>query len=546
MTYQVILFSDTPGADWLSRGYGTYRLATELREAGYSVLTVEYASSLTWDKYCEIIDKTVADETLVVGFSTTWFPYRNLNKINPRYSVGFKSNKEHTDFKHDKHPWYYESLSHCFSQEDPDKWVDYVKARNPRTKCVVGGAKSNEYVFEPKVDNVFIGFSENMMLDYVNSLSGLGPKRIFNKIINYDPKASDPRFDFKSSFTRYVDTDCIVPGEMLTIEFARGCIFNCNFCSYPHRNQQTADYIKYKETIRAELIENWEKWGCTRYMITDDTFNDATEKLVYIKEVIETLPFKPKFWAYCRMDLFHKFPEQIQLMKDIGVTEVYYGLETWHDKTAKVIAKGGKLQNKINAMKKAREIWGNDVYVTVGLVMGLPHDTVQSVQDACEWFKSEGHNYVDWFNVSSLTVYPPTDNQKYKFFSDIEKNLDKYGYTFPDIENNPINWHRADDGDINSKEQADKLMDYWMKELMPYQKNRKQMWFAGALTVIDPRLDFENLLKAEKDEWNDIFSAFKPTEYYWQYVNYYYWPKLLAMLETSASNRSLEVACVSG
>lgn len=532
MSYQIILFTDTPGADWLSRGYGSYRLATELRQQDYSVLTVEYTSSLTWDKFRELVDKTVDENTLVVGFSSTWLPYRSLNKINPRYSVGFKSNKEHTDFKHDQHPWYYDSLSHCFSQDSPDKYIDYIKSKNPKVKCIVGGAKSNEYVFEQKIDNVFVGFAENMMLDYVNSLTGKGPKRIFNKIINYDVKANDPRFDFKSSFTRYVDTDCIVPGELLTIEFARGCIFNCNFCSYPHRNQQTRDFIKYKETIYNELMENYEKWGCTRYMITDDTFNDSTEKLIHIKEVIETLPFKPKFWAYCRMDLFHSFPEQIQLMKDIGVTEIYYGLETWHDKTAKIINKGGKKQNKINAMKKAREIWGNDVYVTVGIVMGLPHDTQESVREVCEWFKEEGKQYIDWLNISSLTIYPPTDNLQYKFFSDIENNLDKYGYSFPDVDNQPMEWNRADSGDIISKTQADHLMDHWMAELQSYQTNRKQMWFQSALSVIDPRLDFEYLLATDNKEWGDIFCDFKPTDAYWKYVSHYYWPKLFELIDS--------------
>jgi radical SAM superfamily enzyme YgiQ (UPF0313 family) len=539
MNYQVILFTDAPGADWLSRGYGCYRLASDLRAAGYSVLTVDYSSSITWEKYKQVIDLAVGDDTLVVGYSTTWFPYRELNKVNPRYSVGFKSKSVNpkTDFVRDLHPWYYESLSHCFSQEKVEPWIEYVKSKNKKIKCIVGGAKSNEYVFEPAIDNIFLGFSENMLMDYVHALSGKGPKRIFNKIVDYDPKASDPRFDFKSSPTRYVDTDCIVPGEVLTIEFARGCIFNCSFCSYPHRNQQTADFIKYKEVIRSELLENWEKWGCSRYMIVDDTFNDSTEKLQYIKEVIETLPFKPKFWAYCRMDLFHTYPEQIQLMKDIGVTEVYYGMETWHDKTAKAINKGGKLQNKINAMKKAKEIWGNDVYVTVGLVAGLPHDTVQSVRDASTWFKEEGHECIDWFNVCSLTVYPPTDNLQYKFFSDIEKDLDKYGYTFPIIDEDPMEWHRSDSGDINSKSLADSLMHDWMNELAPYQKNRKQMWFQSALTVIDPRLDYEYLLHADEVEFGNVFRDFVPTTFYHQYITEYYWPKLIAMLsaETTVS-----------
>jgi radical SAM superfamily enzyme YgiQ (UPF0313 family) len=455
-----------------------------------------------------------------------------LNKINPRYSVGFKSNKlsEMTDLIPHIHDWYNDSLSHNFSQDSPDSYVQYIKLKNNKTKVIVGGAKSNEYVFEPNIDNVFVGFCENMLLDYVHSLSGKGPKRIFNKIIDYDRKADDPRFDFRSSMTRYVETDCIVPGELLTFEFARGCIFNCNFCSYPHRNQKTKDTAKYQDTIYNELMENYTKWGCTRYMIVDDTFNDSTDKLIYIKEVIDRLPFKPKFWAYCRMDLFYSHPEQIQLMKDIGVTEVYYGLETWHDKTAKVINKGGKLSHKIEGMRRAKEIWGDDVYVTVGLVAGLPHDTVQSIHEASEWFKSEGKDYIDWFNVCSLTVYPPTDNLKYKFFSDIEMNLDKYGYTFPDVENNPIEWNRSDDGDINSKSQADQLMDEWMAELGPYQTKRKQMWFQSSLSAIDPRLDYDYLLQTSEQEWGDIFREYVPNTWYERYASEYYWPKLFKLL----------------
>jgi radical SAM superfamily enzyme YgiQ (UPF0313 family) len=537
MTYQIILFTDTPGPDWLSRGYGSYRLASDLRQNGYTVLVVEYSSSCTWDRYCKVIDNCVGPETLVVGYSTTWFPYRELNKINPRYSVGFKSNKTNpsTDLLPEYHPWYDDSLSHNFSVEYPEPWIKRVKQKNPKTKCIVGGAKSNEYVFEQCIDNVFLGFSENMLLDYINSLSGKGPKRLFNKIVNYDTKASDPRFDFRSALTSYVETDCLVPGELLTFEFARGCIFNCSFCSYPHRNQKTHDYIKYQETIYNELMENYEKWGCTRYMIVDDTFNDSTEKLIYIKEVIDKLPFKPKFWAYCRMDLFYSHPEQIQLMKDIGVTEVYYGLETWNDKTAKTINKGGKLANKIEGMKRAKAIWGDDVYVTVGLVAGLPHDTIQSVHDASTWFKEEGHNYIDWFNVCSLTIYPPTDNLQYKFFSDIEKNLDSYGYEFPDVKDSPMEWTRNDDGDISSKSIADKLMDDWMSDLSKYQNPRRQFWFQSALKVLDERLDYEVLLKLDGKELSDIFGKFKATDMFKRYTDEYYWPKLFKLLNIEQS-----------
>jgi radical SAM superfamily enzyme YgiQ (UPF0313 family) len=71
------------------------------------------------------------------------------------------------------------------------------------------------------------------------------------------------------------------------------------------------------------------------------------EKLELINEVIKELPFKPIFsWAYARVDLIGQHPKQAQLLKDIGIKELYYGLETWNDITAKAIRKGGKKSRK--------------------------------------------------------------------------------------------------------------------------------------------------------------------------------------------------------
>lgn len=531
MSYQVILFTDTPSTEWFSRSYGTYRLATELRNHGYTVLTVDFTSSLTWDNYQKLIDKVVDENTLVVGFSTTWFPYRNSKVPNARYSVGFKSTgkNEKIDFDHDMHKWYYDSLSHCFSQESTEKWIEYVKNKNSKTKVIIGGAKAHEYAVNTHADNIFIGFCENMLVDYLDSMTKKGPKRLFNHVIDYDLRAMDPRFDFTTSRTEYVDTDIIYKGELMTFEFSRGCIFNCTFCSYPHKNQKVRNYIKTKETLIKEFMDNYEKWGVTNYLIVDDTFNDSVEKLEFIKEVIQTLPFKPKFWAYARLDLVASHPEMAQLMKDIGVCEVYYGIETWHDETAKIINKGGKLQRKIDGMRIAKECWGDDVYVMVGLIIGLPRDTVQSVYDCCEWMKNEGHKYVDWFATYSYTISPPDEVSKYRMQSDIEKNLDKWGYTFPDTENTPWEWIRSGPGDITTKEQANALMHESFKLLEPYNKPRNLYWFQGAWSAIDPVYDFDKLRVMSIEERGKYFTV-NTTDMYYKYVTEHYWNKLFNLL----------------
>jgi len=513
--YNVITFTDTPSTDWFSRGYGAYRLASEIRNHEYTALTVDFSSSLDWKTFTTIIDRSIGESTLMVGFSVTWFPYRHKKIKNPRYVVGPKSLglDSSIDFDPDKHPWYYKSLSYNFSQGNIEQYVSYIKSKNPNCKVVVGGAKSNEYVFEPSIDNVFIGYSENMIIDYLDSISNRGQRRIFNKVINYDVKAQNGKFDFNNSKTIYVDTDCIRSNEILTIEFSRGCIFNCSFCSYPHRNQDTRNFVKYKEVIRSELIDNWQKYKAYRYVITDDTFNDYTEKLILIKEVIDTLPFKPEFWAYIRLDLVSRNPEQAQLIKDIGVKEIYYGLETWGDHTAKSIKKGGSLHKKIEGMKIAKECWGNDIYIVSGIIIGLPLDNVKDIEDSVTWYINEGHAYIDLFAYTSLTLYYPDNTWEYKFHSDIESNMAKYKYTFEDVENNPLEWTRADGGDILNKTQADNLM-------VKYNKVVKNYWRDSICW------NWKTVFNYDTECWNK-----SATDLYYAHVTNYYWPQLLEQLE---------------
>ena len=508
--YNVVLFADTPGVDWFSRGYGAYRLASEIRKAGYTALVVDFTCAMDLQLFKDIIDKTVSEETLLVGFSTTWFPYRHDARPNSRYSVGTRTLQKPDpwdDFSTDAHEWYRHSLSYRFSGDGITDYVDYIRSKSKKVKVVIGGGKSYEYITEPSVDNVFIGYSENQMIDYLHSLSGRGPKRLFNKIINYDVKAQNGNFVFNEAITEYQDSDGVTSEEVLTIEFSRGCIFNCSFCSYPHRGQSTKEYVKYKEVIRKELMDNWKRWGVHKYLITDDTFNDYTDKLRLINEVIQTLPFKPTFWAYLRMDLISANPEQAQLIKDIGVVEAYWGLETWNDATAKAVKKGGSHKKKIEGLRIAKECWGDSLYLTAGIVIGLPKDTVESVKAVSNWYVEEGHKYIDLLTFWPLSLRANTDLDQYMFLSEIETNLKKFGYDVP----NDLTWTRTDEGDITTKEQADALMFECNAIVKDYWTIKRVIW------------DYSHLEKMWPSE--------SRTETVYNYITKHYYPNLLKNLK---------------
>ena len=74
--FNVILFTDAPYPHHKIRGYGVHRIASQIRASGYTCLVVDFSSALTFDKYKEIIDNAVGADTLMIGFSTTWMPYR--------------------------------------------------------------------------------------------------------------------------------------------------------------------------------------------------------------------------------------------------------------------------------------------------------------------------------------------------------------------------------------------------------------------------------------------------------------------------------------
>lgn len=501
MIYDLVIFTDVSTRLETQRGLGAYKIAHEARQLGYSVLVVDFSSAVNWERYTKIIDATVGDSTIAVGFSNTWFPYKSFQK---NYLMGAMSNEEsdswETKQSYISNNIFTDSLSYQFSQDNHKPYIDYVKKVNPNCDCIVGGGKSFEYLTNTEFDKVFVGYSENQFKDYLQ-------KKTQQRIVCYDMKSQNGDFDFSASRVEYVDTDCIHSEEILTIEMSRGCIFNCVFCSYPHRNQNTKDYTKYQDVLYKELQDNYDKWGTYKYYITDDTFNDYTPKLELVNEVIQSLSFKPQFEAYIRQDLVSKQSKQAQLLYDIGVRATYFGIETWNDDTAKIIRKGGTKETKIDGMSKCKAIWGDDVYVSAGIVVGLPQDTEQSIKDAISWYKQTGYQYIDNLSFNALYIKNLPHAQQFLFNSDIDLNPSKYNYTVDNI----INWTRSDSGDICNFQQAEQIAAYANREAKHINKFPPKVWDPfSTYSAYCSHIPFE-----------------KPVERFFYFVDNFYFPQLM-------------------
>ena len=89
---QVLLFTEvcSPG---FGRYAGTYRIATELRDNGFSVQVIEYFTRWTTQELKKVVKKFVTKETMLIGISTTFLQneyVRNrtdISKLKGKYEV---------------------------------------------------------------------------------------------------------------------------------------------------------------------------------------------------------------------------------------------------------------------------------------------------------------------------------------------------------------------------------------------------------------------------------------------------------------------------
>jgi radical SAM superfamily enzyme YgiQ (UPF0313 family) len=444
--YDGIFITDTPHYPEWVRGYAAHRLATHLRGHGYKILVIDFSSGLTFPAWQKIIDLSVGPDTKFLGFSSTWWPFklpgekRNSKKINLKANLRDNVSEEYLD--KDAEIDVDNTLTMDIVAGNVARWINYAKDINPKIKILLGGAKVDWYNDFP-ADHVFSGLAETQLLDFLEQ-----PRRIWNKLINHDSEAKSRDWGWNTCFTRYSEIDQIRSNEILTLETTRGCRFKCIYCQFPLVGQKkVADYIKTKETLYNELLENYERWGATEYWIADDTFNDTDEKVDHVLEVVRRLPFQPKFRAYLRLDVLAMHLDQIPKLFEIGVRSCFFGIETFHPEAAKIIGKGMSEEKRKAALWEARKQWGDQVSINAGYIIGLPQEDYAHAKKQLEWFL-DVNNPVDMVYYFPLMINPEGSYPNHPM-SELDKNYQKYGYTIPDLKNHHY-WFKDDGTDIPS------------------------------------------------------------------------------------------------
>lgn len=390
------------------RSLGPYRLATVLEQAGYSTFVLDFVESFSKEEIVKALDKHVDEETLWVGFSSTFF---------------WSNNKIYNSIQQDaKNSMYYTS-----NYADVKYVLNYIKFKS-KAKILYGGAKSPFFALNDVDENVDYYVNDNADVSIINITDYISGK--VDKIEHLDGRVIDST-KYDEPDVSNIPTDWtkqpILQGEGLPLELARGCIFKCKFCAYPLLGKKKGTYLRGVEQVRDDIIKTWEAHGTESFFITDDTFNDDNDKLDALHSMFTSLPFKPKLSSYLRIDLIHKYPHQAEQLADMGLIGTFFGLETLQKESAKSIGKGLNPEKVKERLYWLKEQWVGKVNMEAGFILGLPYDTEAYFQELINWCL-ENDNPLDAVHFYPLIMFNYKEKQLHRYTSEFAINPEVYGY----------------------------------------------------------------------------------------------------------------------
>lgn len=420
----VILSGGTWSPDnWskIKRSLGPYRIASALEDSGYTTFVLDHIIELTTEEIIKVLSKHIGEDTLWVGFSSTFFwPERTDSNLNSRTSSDTVDQMYYTS-----------------DYSEVQKILTYVK-ENSNAKLVYGGAKAPHFPVDKNIDYYVTGNADLSVIDLTNYLAGKTDKLLHVEELSIDGSTSFlvDSFKYPEPQVSNVSTHWwnkgynILPNEGLPIELARGCIFKCKFCNYPLLGKKKGTYLRDPNEIRDEMIKMWESHGTDSYYFTDDTFNDDNDKLEALHKVFTNLPFKPKFTSYLRVDLINKYPHQAELLTEMGLVGTFFGLETLQPESARAIGKGLHPTKVKDRLYWLHEQWKNKVNIEAGFILGLPYDTLGYFNELITWALEEDNP------LQSIQFYPlmlfhyDKEKKLEKYSSEFSLNPEVYGYEF--------------------------------------------------------------------------------------------------------------------
>lgn len=367
------------------------------------------------------------------------------------------------------------------SLDDFKQLVADVKKQLPCLKVMLGGFRvpvgSSDWV-----DISFIGRSVNIfqkwlrkedISEFLFSDSPLTYKNSSGKILEDPVSPIIQAGDFWSD------------REVLTVEMALGCKFNCSFCGYDFRNN-LVPILSSRERLKQSLTTAHQLTGMTRFVLADDTTNEVDEKLELLADVVEELDFEPDFMGFVRLDIVGAKPHQIELLRRARVNTVFFGIESLNPSVTKMLRKGGKPEKNYRTLERFRDEFP-ECFTYGNFIVGLTGDSEKDI-----WYHAEriaAEKLLTSAGSNPLRLYENLANPD--VMSDIDLDPAKFGYTVIDTD---VEWKELG---YNSKKWRNEWTSYDDSAVL---NDKLDSFFRDNLTSVYTAHEIQNVKSIMPDQ----------------------------------------------
>jgi len=272
------------------------------------------------------------------------------------------------------------------------KSVKEVIARCKRAgvKIVAGGPlfTSNYEEFE-EVDHLVLNEAEITLPVFLEDLKNGCAKHIYTSAS--DRQAGKQWADMKKTPIPLWELVDIKKYASMSIQYSRGCPFNCEFCDitllYGHRPR-----TKDKKQIIAELEDLYLRGWRGGVFFVDDNFIGnkrklKTEVLPAMIDWMEKRKYPFDFITQTSIDLVDD-EELMKLMVKAGFNTVFVGIETPDEKS---LTECAKFQNKNhNLIASVKKIQKFGLQVEGGFIVGFDNDPISIFERQIEFIQKSG------------------------------------------------------------------------------------------------------------------------------------------------------------
>lgn len=363
-----------------SRAVGAYYVTQEARKIGIDATNIDYF--LDWPR------------DLLIKSILTWFDDEKECLIGYSGSIDASGRD------------YYKAL------------VEELQKDLPQLKVMLGGFR------EPQgdgswIDLMLIGRCTNILLAYLK-----GKDISKYQILENPPCYKNPTGIIMDEpvYNIIQENDFWQPQELMTIETALGCKFNCSFCGYDYRNNKNPS-LNSVDRLVATMQSAYDLGGITNFFLADDTINEVDEKLQLLVDAKEQLTFEPWLMSFARMDIIGAKPHQVELMNECNLHGLYFGIESMNPAATKTIRKGGKPERNYETMRLIKKEMP-DAFTYGNFIMGLTGDSEDSIWEHANNIVNE--QLLTSAGTFTLRIYSQLQNDEIK--SEFDKDPAKYGY----------------------------------------------------------------------------------------------------------------------